>query len=196
MIRAGQEANRRGIPVILDPVGVGATHYRYESVHRLLGEVRMTVIRGNASEIRALFYSEMLTKGVDTTHSSEDAVAAARGLSEAGRCVVCISGATDLIVSDGRSLRVGNGHPMMSRVTGLGCTATALVGAFAAVNPDTLCATADAMCVLGIAGEIAAERSAGPGSLQLNLLDALYLLSAEQIAARVRLSDGVSSAAQ
>jgi hydroxyethylthiazole kinase len=100
---------------------------------------------------------------------------------------VSVSGATDLIVSGREVLRVSNGHPMMQKVTGLGCTASALTGAFAAVNPSPLYAAAHAMAVLGIAGEIAAERAAGPGSLQLQLLDALYQLQESDIRSRLRM---------
>jgi hydroxyethylthiazole kinase len=147
------------------------------------------IIRGNASEIRAVLYAEDATKGVDSTHASEEALDAARILSEHCHAVVCVSGATDLIVSDRSVIHVANGHPMMPRVTGLGCTATALIGAFAAVNPSLWRATAHAMAVLGIAGEMAAEHSPGPGSLQMNLLDALYALCESDIRSRLRMEE-------
>jgi hydroxyethylthiazole kinase len=187
MIKAGRKATSRGIPIILDPVGAGATRYRTSTIQSLLGEVTPTIIRGNASEIRAVLYAEDATKGVDSTHSSEQALEAARVLAEHCECVVSVSGATDLIVSGREVLRVANGHPMMPKVTGLGCTASALTGAFAAVNPSPLHAAAHAMAVLGIAGEIAAERSPGPGSLQLHLLDALYQLRESDIQSRLRM---------
>ncbi len=187
MLKAGRKAASRGIPIVLDPVGAGATRYRTSTVHSLLGEVTPTIIRGNASEIRAVLYAEDSTKGVDSTRSSEEALEAARLLAEHCRCVVSVSGATDIIVSDREVLRVSNGHPMMPRVTGLGCTASALTGAFAAVNPSPLRAAAHAMAVLGIAGEIAGERSTGPGSLQLHLLDALYELRESDIRSRLRM---------
>lgn len=189
MIEAGQEANRRAIPVVLDPVGAGATHFRTKTVQDLLGALQVAVIRGNASEIRALFYAERGTKGVDSRHASEEALPAAMAVAEACRAVVCTSGATDLIVSAERVIRVSNGHPLMTRVTGLGCTASALIGAFAAVNPSPLLATVHAMAVMGIAGEIAAERSPGPGSLQLQFFDALYLLKREDIEARLKITE-------
>lgn len=189
MVEAGKEANRRGIPVVVDPVGAGATRFRTQTVQDLLSAIQPAVIRGNASEIRALFYAEQATRGVDSRHASEEAFPAAKAVAEACRCVVCTSGATDLVVSAGRVIRVSNGHPMMPRVTGLGCTASALIGAFAAVNPSPLMATAHAMAVMGIAGEIAAERSPGPGSLQMHFLDALYLLKREDIEARLRITE-------
>jgi hydroxyethylthiazole kinase len=188
MLEAGSEANRRAIPVVLDPVGAGATHFRTKTVQDLLGALQVAVIRGNASEIRALFYAEQTTRGVDSRHTSEEALNSAVALAGACRTVVCISGATDLIVSAERVMRVANGHPLMPRVTGLGCTASALIGAFAAVNPAPFLATVHAMAVMGIAGEIAAERSPGPGSLQVQFLDALYLLKRDDIEARLKIA--------
>jgi len=189
MLEAGKEANRRGIPVVVDPVGAGATRFRTQTVHDLLAAIQPAVIRGNASEIRALFYSEQATKGVDSRHAAEEALAAALAVAEACRCVVCTSGATDLVVGSGHVIRVANGHPIMPRVTGLGCTASALIGAFAAVNPSPLLATAHAMAVMGIAGEIAAQHSPGPGSMQLQFLDALYLLKREDIETRLKIME-------
>ena len=189
MVLAGRQANRKGIPVVIDPVGAGATNYRNETMKRLLAEVRPAVIRGNASEIRALYYAEQGTRGVDSTHTSEQALDAARALAGALECVVCTSGETDVIVASQGVIRVANGNAMMPRVTGLGCTATALIGAFAAVNPSPFHTTAHAMAVMGIAGEMAAEHSPGPGSLQVHFLDALYQLQAGDIASRLRLSE-------
>lgn len=188
MILAGRQANSKAVPVVIDPVGAGATSFRDQSLQRLLAAVRPSVIRGNASEIRALQYAEKGTKGVDSIHTSEHALDAARALAETLQCVVCISGETDLIVSPRELIRVSNGHPMMARVTGLGCTATALIGAFSAVNPSPLQATAHAMAVMGIAGEMAAAQSPGPGSLQLHFLDALYMLRSEDIESRLMLA--------
>ena len=189
MLEAGKEANRRGIPIVLDPVGAGATRFRTKTVLDLLGALRVAVIRGNGSEIRALFYAEQATRGVDSRHAAEEALGAARSLAEACGCVVCVSGATDLVVSPDHVFRVSNGHRMMARVTGLGCTATALIGAFVAVNAEPLQATAHAMAVMGIAGEIAAQRSPGPGSLQMHFLDVLYLFRREDIDARLKIAE-------
>ena len=188
MVLAGKQANRKGVPVVIDPVGAGATDLRNQTMKRLLAEVRPAVIRGNASEIRALYYVEQGTKGVDSTHTPEQALEAARALAGALQCVVCTSGETDVIVSMQGVIRVSNGHPMMPRVTGLGCTATALIGAFAAVNPSPFEATAHAMAVMGIAGEMAAAHSPGPGSLQLHFLDALYQLQAGDIESRLKIT--------
>lgn len=187
MSAAVAAAKRRGIPFILDPVGAGATPYRTETAHRLLDQGPPAVLRGNASEIRALYFADGATKGVDSLYGAEEALEAARALSKARGCVVCVSGAVDLVVEGDRTIRVMNGHPMMPRVTGLGCTASALVGAFAAVNPSAFHAAGHAMAVMGIAGEIAAEGAPGPGSLQVRLLDALYTLREKDIADRLKL---------
>ena len=129
------------------------------------------------------------TKGVDSAAAADSAIATAQKLSEIHKCVVCISGATDYIVEGGRIIKVRNGHPLMTRVTGLGCTASALCGAFAAVEKSVLAATAKAMAVMGIAGEMAAEKAAGPGSLQMHFLDNLYNLSAADIKQRLKVEE-------
>lgn len=187
MLKAGHMANHGGIPIVLDPVGSGATRFRTETAQLLLRNTPPSIIRGNASEIRSLVLAEQCTKGVDSIHTPEETLEAARFLSGHGRCVVSVSGATDLIVGTGSTIRIFNGHPMMPRVTGLGCMATALTGAFAAVNPSPLHAAANAMALMGIAGEIAAARSAGPGSFQINLLDALYNIQESDIESRLKM---------
>jgi hydroxyethylthiazole kinase len=187
MLRAGAAARTREIPVVLDPVGAGATRYRTETARRLLAEVAPTIVRGNPSEIRALASVEGRTKGVDSTHGSEEAVEAARALARSHGCVVSVSGVVDVIVSASATVRVANGHPLMGRVTGLGCAATAITGAFAAVNPDPLMAAAHAMAVMGVCGEIAEEHSRGPGSFQVQFMDALSLMTELDLTRRVRL---------
>jgi hydroxyethylthiazole kinase len=189
MHRAARRARELGVPLVLDPVGAGATPYRTGTVHQLLAAASPTVIRGNASEIMAVAAAGGATKGVDSTAESDAAVDAARHLSRTHGCVACVSGATDYVVDGTELIAIRNGHPLMPRVTGLGCAASALCGAFAAVNPQPLAATAHAMAVMGIAGEIAAEKAAGPGTLQLHFLDALHNLSEESIASRLRVGD-------
>ena len=186
MKTAMKTAAERGIPIVLDPVGVGATSFRTETAKALVETAAPTIIRGNASEIMALVDAAVETKGVDATASSDDAVETGKTLRDALGCVVCVTGATDYVIGDGNPVRISNGHAMMTRVTGLGCTATALCGAFAAVNEDPKVATAHAMAAMGIAGEMAAEKSTGPGSLQLNLYDSLYAITAEDVASRLR----------
>jgi len=187
MRKAGRAARARKIPIVLDPVGAGATGLRTKTALLLLDEIRPAVVRGNASEIRALADAGGGARGVDSRHSSEEALDAARALAARSGAVVSVSGAVDLIVAEGAVGRVSNGHPLMPRVTGLGCAATALTGAFAAVNPSPQLAAAHAMAVMGIAGEMAAEKSSGPGSFQVQFLDALYILGESDIAGRLKL---------
>lgn len=187
MVIAAKAASEAGVPVVFDPVGAGATPYRSEVCRRILDECRLSIIRGNASEIIALVNVSSRTKGVDSTDSSESALDSAKKLASETGAVVVISGATDYITDGVNVEAVSNGSPMMARVTGMGCTSTALTGAFAAVNPDMLEAAAHTMAVMGIAGEIAAEASAGPGSLQMNFLDALYNLDDETVRKTIKL---------
>jgi hydroxyethylthiazole kinase len=181
MLVAGETAHINGIPVVFDPVGVGATPYRNKTAIRILEQCKPNIIRGNASEIMALAKENTLTKGVDSTYSSEVAIEAAGKLSNQTEAVIAISGEEDFIVHRDTVLSVKNGSPLMSKVTGMGCTATAIVAAFAAVNPDFLYAAANAMVVMGVAGELAAQKAAGPGTLQLHFIDTLYSLSDNDI---------------
>jgi hydroxyethylthiazole kinase len=186
MFLAAEHAAKRGLPIILDPVGAGASAYRTQTVLDLLKAVKPTIIRGNASEIMAIQGAGGATRGVDSSHGSGDALEAARALHAELGSVICISGAVDCIVGDRGIGMIRNGHPLMTRVTGLGCTASALCGALAAVTPDPWQAAAQTMAIMGVAGEIAADRAEGPGSLQLQFLDALYNLTEKQFAKRLR----------
>jgi hydroxyethylthiazole kinase len=189
MFKAFAKARSKGVPVIIDPVGAGATPYRTRTIRDLISADQPTIIRGNASEIMALIDDKLQTKGVDSTADSNEAVHAAQRISEKHKCAVCISGAVDYIIFENRIVKVANGHPMMTKVTGLGCTATALCGAFAAVEKNPLVAAAKAMAVMGIAGEMAASRSAGPGSLQMHFLDILYRLTENDITRHLKIEE-------
>ena len=186
---AGKEANRRNIPVVLDPVGCGATQYRTNTLLKLINEVHPTVIRGNASEIRALVRSGSYTKGVDSLHTPDEIYLDAVNLSNSVKCVVSVSGEVDLIAEGSHVVRVANGHPMMAKVTGMGCTSSAITGAFLAVNKSAFNAAAHAMAIMGIAGELAAERSAGPGSFQMSFLDTLYCINEAEVSQRLNIED-------
>lgn len=186
MKRAMTAASQKQIPIIFDPVGAGATPYRTRICQDLLNTARPTVIRGNASEIMALLNADIQTRGVDSTQSSTSAQDAAIALAKLHSCVVVVSGDIDVITDGTTTNLVKNGHPMMPKVTGLGCTATAMVGAFTAIQPNVLDAATHAMAVMSICGEIAAAKSAGPATLQLNIIDAFYNLDAEQIEARLK----------
>jgi hydroxyethylthiazole kinase len=185
MLFAVEQANIHNKPVVLDPVGCGASTLRTETSRQIALAANKLIIRGNASEIIALAGEKGQSKGVDALDSSEAALGAARYLCETYQCSVVISGATDFIVTSMGQFKLDNGHVMMPYVTGMGCTLSALTGAFAAVGEETGLAAA---AVLGVAGEIAAEQSKGPGSLQLNLLDALYLLDEATLMQRLKLS--------
>lgn len=175
MTHAAAAAVALGKPWVLDPVGAGATRYRTGAAGEL-ARMGPAVIRGNASEILALAGVAMGTRGVDSAHGVADAADAARTMARELGCTVAVSGAVDLVTDGDRELRVHNGHPMMTRVTALGCTATALTGALLAVQPDPLLAATYALAILGLCGETAARLADGPGSLRTHLLDALYRL--------------------
>lgn len=187
-----QAARARGIPVVLDPVGAGATPYRNAALAELIRAGAPGILRGNASEIMSVAGLAAATRGVDSAASTADASDAAAALARQLGAVVCVSGADDLIVdAAGRRAVLSNGHPWMTRVTGVGCSASALVGAFAAVQPDPWRATVAAMAVLGVVGELAVERvqaaGAGVGRLQIELLDGLQLFDEASFTGRLRM---------
>lgn len=186
MGKAVRAAEKKKIPVVLDPVGAGATSFRTSTARHLLDSGPVAIIRGNGSEILALVDSGARTKGVDSLEGPEAAVEAGRELARRYGCAVSISGPTDIVVRNSETIRIENGHPLMPRVTGLGCTASALTGAFAAVNSDTLEAAAGAMAVMGICGELAAEQARGPASFELHFLDWLHLVGEKEIKERLR----------
>lgn len=179
MQAAARKAKQKGAPIVLDPVGAGATRYRTQTALDLLALSAPCIVRGNASEVLALATATHSTKGVDSTQAPEAALEAAHFLVKRHDCVVSISGATDIIVSAGRVVRSSHGHPWMAGTTAMGCVASALTGAFAAVNDSLEQAALHAMVVMGIAGEKAAQQSHGPGSFPVAFLDALYALKSE-----------------
>jgi hydroxyethylthiazole kinase len=186
---AAARARANDIPWVLDPVGAGATGYRTE-VGAGLARLGPTVIRGNASEIMVLAGSDNRAgKGVDSAHSTDDAIGPARALARETNALVAMTGVVDYVTDGVRVVAIRNGHPLMARVTGLGCTASALVGAFIAANDSALAATVSALATLGVAGELAAEQAEGPGSLQMHLLDALYRLDQPTLERRARVSE-------
>jgi hydroxyethylthiazole kinase len=184
-------AHARGIPTVLDPVGAGATPYRNASIALLLNTASPTVIRGNGSEIMSVAGSNVQTKGVDSSAAANDALSSAHALVGRTGGVVCVSGATDHIVDAARWALLSNGHPWMTKITGVGCSATALIGAFCAVQPDAWRATVSAMALMGVVGEVAAEkvvvRRQGVGSMQVAMLDELQLLDQATFEQRLRM---------
>lgn len=161
-------------PVVFDPVGVGASPYRTDTAQRIIDTYRPSVIRGNASEIMVLAKNSHRTKGVDSTQDSENAINAAQELSKKLNNTIVVSGAVDYIVTNELIDQVTNGSPLMAKVTGMGCTATSIIGSCIAVEPNYHQASLSAMEIMGQAGTIAEKKSDGPGSFQVNFIDALY----------------------
>ena len=190
MLKAGRKASALGVPIILDPVGAGATKLRTETAKRILGETKVTLVRGNASEILALGGAASKGKGVDSADSVEAAAERAVSLTRDLGVPVAISGAVDFITDGQRVVRVANGHPLMGCVTGTGCGATAIIGAFAGVDTDPVSAAATALAYYGLAGEHAADEAAGPGSFVVRFLDALHALSLEDVAVGCKIREG------
>ena len=181
MIAAGRKATDKKIPIVLDPVGSGATRLRTESARKILSQTRVSVLRGNASEILSLQDDNSRTKGVDAVHGVDEAARTAGILAAELGSTLAITGPVDLVTDGRRVVRVANGHPLMANVTGTGCTATAAVGAFLAVDPDPLSAAATALAFFGLAGEVASASATAPGSFMIKMLDALFTITPEQL---------------
>ena len=189
MILAGREANTHNHPVLFDPVGAGASRFRIESSTRILSEVRVTIIRGNQAEIGVLAGMGGRLAGIDAVKGPEDLYGAAEHLSGKTGAVIVASGPQDLVVSSGKKVMVGNGHPMMGQVTGMGCMLTGVMGAFAAAESDPMVAALGALAYFGLAGEQAALRSNGPGTFKSIFIDTLFSLTSDQLRKGIRLKD-------
>ncbi|MBS9523355.1 hydroxyethylthiazole kinase [Litoribacter ruber] len=187
MMLAAKKANSIGKPWILDPVGAGASKYRNDTLAELLHH-KPTVIRGNASEIMSLAKIDIASKGVDSANTSDEAVEAGKNLSNSTGAVVCISGEKDYVIQGDRVSMIENGHELMGQITGMGCTASALIGAFAAVIDDPFDATVSAMAVLGMAGQMASEMASGPGTMQLYIYDCLHQMGDTDITNLAKIS--------
>jgi hydroxyethylthiazole kinase len=187
MIEAQAGAATGNTPWVLDPVAIGSLPVRTPLAYRLR-DLRPTVIRGNASEIIALSGMGEGGRGVDALDSVEAALPAARSLAESTTGVVAVSGSVDLLTDGNRVVRIANGDVLLTRITGGGCALGAVMAAFLAAHDDRLAATVAAVTVYTVAAELAAERSAGPGSFGVAFLDALAGVDAEHIAARARIS--------
>jgi hydroxyethylthiazole kinase len=188
MVIAAEAAARQHKPWVLDPVGAGPTKLRNETVKSLLPH-KPTIIRGNASEIMAVAGGAgVVPKGVDSANTTQEALAFAVSLAEHEGCIVVATGAVD-VVTDGRQVvKLANGSPLMAKVTALGCALSAITGAFAAVASDAFEAAVAATAVYGIAGEIAADKAAHPGSYRVAFLDALDAIGTEDIKKRLSLT--------
>ena len=179
---AMKKAAQSGKPIILDPVGAGATPYRNAVLTELLDTAPPTIIRGNASEIMALAGTNIQTKGVDSTANTADSMEAAKALSLKYGSIVSVSGETDVIISGEQAAFVANGVPLMTKITGMGCTASALAGAFAAVSSDPFSAAVSAAAAMGVCGELAYRNAKLPGSFQIAFLDSLADISPAHLA--------------
>jgi len=189
MLIAGKKANRLGIPVVLDPVGAGATTLRTRSSLRILSEVNIAILRGNAAEIAILGGLDATVKGVDAGGVSAESGEIAGLVAEKFGLTVAITGKVDAVSDGRRIIFIENGHQMMGGLTGTGCMSTALTGAFAAVCADPVTAAAGALISFGIAGEEAAQREPlRPGSYKVALFDQVYDLTPEKIISGARIN--------
>ena len=196
MIAAGKAANAKGIPVIFDPVGAGASRLRNETAAKIINGVKLSVIRGNISEIRFIAGLSSNTKGVDASASdiagADSAKETAKNLAQKLDCVVVISGAVDTVSDGKKTISINNGHPMLGNLTGTGCMCSSLIGSFCgaifaargeAASNEYLSAAAAAMLCMGIAGDIAFEKAGhlGNGSFRAALHDAVSRMDSKTI---------------
>ena len=190
MLLAGVAANGRGIPVVLDPVGVGATEYRTATARRILDLVDVTVLRGNAGEIATLVGAQAEVRGVESISTG---LAPAQLAQEAARrlgVVASVTGPVDHVSDGERVLSVANGHELLAAVTGTGCMSSAITGCFLAGKPDEpLEAAAEALAAFGVAAEDAAAGAGGPGTFHARLYDALYALDVVALDGRARIEE-------
>jgi hydroxyethylthiazole kinase len=193
MLIAGSRANGLGIPIILDPVGAGATRMRTAAVLRLLNELDIAILKGNPGEIGIISGLGGTVRGVDSGGVSEDPVKTVRECARITGAVVAMTGEVDIVADDRRVFLVGNGTPMMGELSGTGCMASSVTGAFAAVSADMTTAAVAALAAFGLAGERAMARSFGPYSFRTALFDGMYTLGPDDLAAgaKVRVPDGI-----
>lgn len=200
MVKAGKKANELNHPVVLDPVGAGASAFRTETAVRLLKEVRFTAIRGNISEIKTISLGYGSTKGVDadtadriTEENLKETIDFAGALARETKAVIIITGPIDIVADGDKAYVIRNGHPMMSKITGTGCMLTAVLGAFLAANlPEITEAAAVSVCAMGICGELAylktQETSGGTGSFKMYLIDYMSKIDESILKQRARIS--------
>ena len=197
MLKAGKKANALGHPVVLDPVGAGASTLRTKTAYDLLENVDFAVIRGNISEIKTLANGKGTTKGVDadvadtvTEENLPQAVSFAKAFAQKTGAVIAITGAIDIIADGEKAYCIYNGHPMMSSVTGTGCQLSAMTAAYVTANQDhPLEAAAAAVCAMGVCGQIAHERLTpqdGNSSYRNYIIDAIYNLDGDTLESRAQ----------
>jgi hydroxyethylthiazole kinase len=187
MLLAGKAAAG---PIVLDPVGAGATRYRTETAKRLLEELDIAVVRGNAAEIATLAGRDGEIRGVESIGADDSPDELAKEAATALGCIAAVTGPTDYVSDGRRMIAVSNGHELLGTVSGTGCMATAVTGSFLAVKPDApLEASAEALVAFGVAGEDAAQAAKGPGTFHAALYDALYNLDPETLDDRARVDE-------
>ena len=178
MLKAGKMANKRKHVVVLDPVGVGAGSFRRQAAEQLLKEIHFDAVRGNISEIR------VLASLCESEENLAQNIAAAKMLSQQLKTIIVITGAIDLVTDGSKCYVIKNGNPQMSRITGAGCQLSGILTAFLAANPeDKLQAAAAAVCMMGYAGELAAEKSgqSGSGTYRVSLMDAVSCMDGDML---------------
>ena len=198
MLLAGRRANEVDVPVVLDPVGAGATAYRTDSAKRILDAVDVAIVRGNAAELAALAGRRAEIRGVESVAGEGSGAELARASATVLGRVAAVTGRVDHVSDGERVIAVANGDPLLTTVTGTGCMATAVTGCFVAVRPDApLAAAAGALVAFGVAGEDAAAGASGPGTFHARLYDALYNLDPDRLDERARVEEvsDVSAAA-
>jgi len=190
MLLAGGAATARQIPVVLDPVGAGATELRTTTAHRILGLVDVTVLRGNPGEIATLVGAHAEVRGVESIAAGLEPAELARTAARSLRVIASVTGPVDHVSDGERVLTVANGHELLAAVTGTGCMSSALTGCFLAAKPEApLEAAAEALAAFGVAAEDAAAGAAGPGTFHARLYDALYALDPQTLDARTRIEE-------
>jgi hydroxyethylthiazole kinase len=181
MLLAAKAANRKGIPVVLDVCGAGATKLRDDMCFKILDEAKVTIIKGNASEIARIAGESVQTKGVDAAEVEKNLQDIAKGLARKRSCTVVITGEEDIVADAERVVRVRNGHAMMANIVGTGCMATSVIGTFAAVEKDPVAASVAGLVCYEVAAELAARAAKGPGSFKELMFDAVFNLDAETV---------------
>jgi hydroxyethylthiazole kinase len=185
MISAGKAANQKGIPIVLDAVGAGATKLRTDSANRIMKEVKIDIIKGNSAEIGILAGAKAEVKGVEAMGVEGDPVELAKKLAEDEEAAVVITGKQDIVSNGSDTYLINNGHEMMGSIVGTGCMAASVIGCFAAVEKDYAFASTSALVCFGIAGELAAksDESKGPGTFKEVFYDEVYNLDSQKIKA-------------
>jgi hydroxyethylthiazole kinase len=188
MLMAGRAANQRGVPVVLDPVGAGATRYRTETAKWILDEVDVAVLRGNAGEVATLVGITAEMRGVESMGAGEKAADLARRAGRSLGVVASVTGPIDHVSDGERVVAIANGDPLLAAITGTGCMSSAITGCFLAVAESIFDGAVEALVAFGVAGEDAAVDAKGPGSFHVNLYDALAGLDPATLDSRARVS--------